>query len=202
MRNFKPFIFSAFVTLLIAGCLSQPPVPSNHYYRLSDLPVVSSSPKKLVNGTVSVKRFKSDGLHSDRAILYGSIDRPLELKQYHYHHWADMPPRLIRDHLVQYLRDAGVADKVLAYTPAQKAEYIVNGHLHRFAQVLDDSSSKVVVEVELALSKNNDRTIILIKDYSRTLQVESGDMHAAVAAFSSALDEIYAEFLRDAAAAL
>jgi len=202
MPIFNSLLLIVFLSLLTAGCMSQPPVPTNHYYRLSDSSATSPVSKKLVNGTVSVKRFKSDGLHNDRALLYGSIEQPLELKQYHYHHWADTPPRLIRDHLVQYLRNSGIADKVLAYSPAHKADYIVNGHLYRFAQVLDGSGSKVVVEIELALSKNNDRTIILIKDYSRTLEGGTGDMHATVAAFSSALDEIYAEFLRDAAAAL
>ena len=45
-----------------------------------------------------------------RPIVYVRADEPGVLRQHHYHLWSDPPPTMLRDALVDYLRE-GVASR-------------------------------------------------------------------------------------------
>ncbi len=78
--------------LILTSCVNQPPLPTDHYYRLRVAQDINSD-KEIVN-SISVIVFQADGLYRERAILYS--ENEIEVKQYHYHHWIDSPNRLLQ----------------------------------------------------------------------------------------------------------
>jgi ABC-type uncharacterized transport system auxiliary subunit len=180
--------------LLVSACSVQPPVPEDHFYRLpaASLKAVLAP---LAN-ELAVKRFVTDGLHSERAMLYSEPDQPLSLKQYHYHYWNDAPPSMIQEHIIYSFRHAGVSKQVVNYDPARRSEYTLKGKIRRFEQINRGSSSSIVIDIELRLD-NKSGDPVLIKDYSKELSTSSSAPHALVTAFAEALSAIYAEFIAD-----
>ena len=82
-----PFLF------ILTSCVKQPPLPTDHYYRLPALQGINAD-EEIIN-SISVITFQADGLYRERAILYS--ENEIEIKQYHYHHWADSLNRLLQE---------------------------------------------------------------------------------------------------------
>ena len=105
MKKYSIFAF----TLLLSACFGGgESVPQDQFYRLSDVSYDGDRLKQMVN-VLAVSSLESDVLHRERAILYSQADEPLKLQRYHYHHWTNVPSKLIQDHLVDYLRSSGMA---------------------------------------------------------------------------------------------
>lgn len=180
--------------LLVSACSVQPPVPEDHYYRLPAVSLKATS--AFLANELAVKRFITDGLHSERALLYSDSDQPLSLKQYHYHHWNDAPPRMLQENIISSLRLAGVSKQVVNYDPARRSEYTLHGKIRRFEQFNRGSSSSIVIDIELRLD-NKSGDPVLIKDYRKELSAHSSAPHDLVIAFGDALSTIYADFIAD-----
>jgi ABC-type uncharacterized transport system auxiliary subunit len=192
-------MLSAAVLVGLVGCATQEPLPAERFYRL---PIALSAPVAAVNplqGTLAVERFYTDGLHNSRALVYSEIDQPLELHQYHYHHWVDAPTRLLQEHLIDYLRKTGAADRVMSYRPSGEPNYIVSGKIRRFEQVHTENGAQahVTVDLELQLAASRSREILVLGDYNTEVAVQRGDMHAVIEGYATALDALYRRFLAD-----
>ena len=100
--------------LVLSGCFGGgSEVPQDNFYRLTDI----TSAKQLTSPfeVVAVATLKSDALHRERAILYSDVKQPLNIKRYHYHHWTQVPNELVQDHLIEYLRKAEFAPRMVRY---------------------------------------------------------------------------------------
>lgn len=181
---------------LLGGCAQQPPVPEDRFYRLAATQMTPDA--TTVAGTLAIRRFDSDGLHSGRAILYSDREQPLQLRQYHYHFWLDAPPRLIQQHMIAALRHADVTELVVEYAPPLAADYTVAGTIRRFEEVKDGGASRAAVELELQLISARRGTPLLVKDYHAEMTANSPQMHDVAAAFGHALSQIYSQFIADA----
>jgi len=177
----------------MSGCSLQPPVPEDHFYRL---PAATLKADKVLTSHITVKRFKTDGLHSERPLLFSGHDKPLSLKQYHYHFWTDAPPRMLQEHLISALRKSGIAGIVSNYDPAHRDGYIISGKIRRFEQVSRGKENKVSIDLELRLDDDRGK-IVLVKDYYSERTATSASPHDLVTAFGDALTDIYKEFLKD-----
>lgn len=188
------------VLLGAAGCGSAPPVPEERYYRIGvAAPTALSAPA--LPGLVAVAPLQSDGLHSERAVLYAEQGQPRELRRYHYHHWADSPPRLLQDQLVTYLRHARIAATVLPDDPRLLAEHRVVGRLVRFERLNDANRALATVELELGLERKGSARPILLRQYSAEIPAHDGSVPAVVEAFEQAVGDVYGRFLSDLVAA-
>lgn len=181
----------------IISCAQQQPVPSDHFYRLPDPQSSSVLDTPLVNGMVLVKQFQTDGLHIERAILYTNDEQSIELKQYRYHFWQDSPSRLVRDHLVAYLRDANMAPIVVTDN-GSAAEVVVSGKIKQFEQRIWNNDAEAVVALEFRVDRATEVQPILLKDYRTQVAVDGDSMRATVTAFDKALLELFEAFLADA----
>ena len=103
----KRLLLTLFVAAL-AGC-SAPPVPRDHYYRLLVPMPAESSGEPLLSGVMTVELLQADGLLRERPLLYSQSAAAYELQQHNYHYWNDVPPRLLQDQMVTYLRRSGAA---------------------------------------------------------------------------------------------
>jgi len=179
---------------LLASCSAQPPVPEDNFYQLPAPKITAST--KTITDTLSVKRLVSDGLHSERALLFSKAGQALQLKQYHYHHWSDTPPRMLQEHLIVALRSANVADTVTNYNPTQDVSYRLKGKIRHFEQIERGNKNQILVELELQLN-NKSGKLVLLKDY-RIIQIaNSAAPHDLVNAYGVALNTLVTEFIAD-----
>jgi len=192
--------FTYFLTVLIlgggllAGC-GQAKVPQDHYYRM-DLAAPARMEQPLLSGTLAIKRFAADGMLQARGIVYSQPARPLEVESYHYHHWTDIPPVMLQELLVGYLRAANVAPSIVAGGVDVEPDYILKGRIKRLERVIG-SSSEGIFELELSLIQANSRRVVLHRSYRQQVRADNQTVAGTVAALNQALAKVYAEFLSD-----
>jgi ABC-type uncharacterized transport system auxiliary subunit len=195
-NNFHVIFSVCLFILLTAGCMSVPPVPTDKFYSLP-VPSVTYKGNKL-DGILAIRRFVSDGLHNERAMLHADSGLPNRIESYHYHFWADTPPRMIQEHLLQALRKTGISEQVVSYSSQLRPSYVIFGKVRKFQQLLGKQPG-VVVAMELQLLKHGERKALLISDYQEVIATSSETIDEAVDKYAVALDRIYNRFLADIA---
>jgi len=188
------------VLLAVAGCGAAPPVPVERYYRIG-VAAPTALPAPVLPGLLAVAPLQSDGLHSERALLYADQGQPRELRRYHYHHWADSPPRLLQEQLVAYLRQARAAATVLPDDPRLQAEHRVVGRLVRFERLNNAERALAAVDLELGLERKGSARPVWLRQYRAEVPARDGSVAAVVEAFEQAVGDVYGRFLSDLAAA-
>ena len=197
MRSFRPFILLPIVAML-AGCFgAAPPVPKEQYFRL--MAAQPAEQASQISGGVEVVPFTGEGVMSERPLLF-SADGGRKLEQRNYAYWTDAPPQMLRDQLVAYLRQAGVADSVVPSELRIESAYAVRGTIKRLEQLVG-SNSGAVISLELAVLENGSDRLILSKIYTAERPTSGESIDDAVAALNDGLDEIFAAFASDLAAA-
>lgn len=190
----------AIILILTAGflvaCAAPGPAPGDTFYRLPPIMNADTS-TRLTDDVLYVAELHVEGIQRERAILYSHDPEAVVLDQYHYHYWATTPGRLVRDHLVDYLVSADVADKVVidsVVTPALS----VKGRIQQLLHIREPGQSSVVVNLQLWLEQPGQQRPLLINTYSEQLMVNGESMEAVVHVMAAALERIYEKFLRDA----
>jgi ABC-type uncharacterized transport system auxiliary subunit len=178
----------------LTGC-GQVKIPQDHYYRLNlNKPARMGQPA--LQGTLAVRRFAADGMLQGRAILYSQSEKPLEVESYHYHHWIDIPPLMLQELLIDYLREANIAPHVVSTDMDTKPNYIIEGRINRLERLVG-SPPEGVIELEIALIRADSRKMILHRLYRQKIPTNGRKMVATVKALNQALSKIYADFLGD-----
>lgn len=181
----------------ISGCVGRgAAVPDDHFYQLPEILPEKTFDDHLVNNTIAVEPFRSDGLHGERAILYVNSQRPLELQRYHYYHWTASPPRLIQESLLKYLRKSRLARNVVRHDPVKQVDGIISGTLLHFERITGPGGIKVDVALEL---EYDDQKLHQTwhKEYHVTLPVRNSSLHATIEGFGSALQQIFDTFVEE-----
>jgi len=182
------------ILVLLTACAAQPPVPEDNFYQLP-APQIKAM-KRTITKSMSVKRLVSDGLHGERALLFSKTGHALQLKQYHYHHWSDTPPRMLQEYLISALRRARVADIVTNYDPVHRTDYNLTGKIRHFEQIERGSKNEVLVELELRLDDKRGN-LMMLKDYRITQTASSASPHDLVQAYGMALNKLANKFIDD-----
>ncbi len=195
----KRSILPLLLSLALVACGSVDPAPEDQYYRLPAVAVSEKAATSSLEGTLAIGSIEHGGVYGERAILYSNASQPAKLQRYHYHTWADSPPRLIQDHLAVYMRNASVASNTLIDKGVVDWNYMLYGKLRRFERVMGGLGSKAVVELEFRLQKRGDDRYLLTKDYSAEVAVDDDSVNDAVEAFGAALGEIYQQLAADMA---
>ena len=187
------------LALFLAACGQAPPVPTDHYYRLTPLAESADRPR-LTEKAISVADFVAEGLYNDRALLFSSDEYASELQQHHYYFWYTSPPHMLRDYLLQMLRDANVAPVILDKGAGDQLR--ISGKLMEFERRTTREGSTVNVALELRVDDADTELPLLLKKYSTSENINNNDMPAVVTGFNIAVDRVYREFLEDLAPAL
>lgn len=180
---------------LLGGCATVPPEPPDRFYRLGE-PRVAPLPGTVLEEAVFVAALRSDGLHTERALLYSTDPGGRRLDRRRNDYWVDSPPRLVRDHLVRALRRLGVARRVHA-EPRLPARWRLGGRLLRFEELRGDGGRVVDVALELTLLDERGGTVLFQREYARRVTVAGDETTSVVAAFDRALDGIARDLARD-----
>lgn len=191
-----------FVALGVAGALlascSSPPVPTDTYYNLTSGSVMGASSGSKIAGTVEVPPFRAEGLVNERAIIYRQSDTTQ--KQYTYHYWSEPPSIMLQRGLIDALRSGQAFDQAAAPEFRANRDYELTGTLRRLEHVVGSAGGTVVVEFDLGLRRIRANDSLFLKTY-RTERSAGRGVSSAVSAMSAAMDELFADVIRDIAAA-
>src|SRR5688572_11740029 len=181
MRHLRPLLLLPLVAAL-AGCFgSAPPVPKEQYFRLiADQP--SEQASKKITGGIEVVPFAGEGVMSERPLLF-TADGGRKLEQRNYAYWTDAPSQMLRDQLVAYLRQSGVADNVVPSELRIESAYVVRGTIKRLEQLVG-SKSGAVISLELAVLENSNDRLVLSKIYTVEKPTSGESIDSAVAALN------------------
>ena len=192
----KKYLVVCFSLLLSACFGGGEPIPQDQFYRLSAASYNGDNLQP-ITAVIAVSTLDSDVLHSERSILYSQFDEPLKLQRYHYHHWTNIPSKLIQDNLVDYLRTSGIAKQVIRYGEQSTIDAEIGGQVKRFERVIGGTSTKVVVQLELFYKSRGAKPKYYQNKYEQQVVVSDTSMHTTAIAFSQALQAIYSDFLKD-----
>jgi cholesterol transport system auxiliary component len=188
-------LLTALVTVVMLGCASGP-APRDHYYRLETAaPNALAGPK--LAGTLEVGRPRAETISQGRRMLYRDASQPGEIKQHAYHHWVDPPSVMLQDQLVEYLRAAGAAENIVTPAVGVESDYLVSGRIVRLERILGGGDSRVAVELELVLTRQKDRELLLLETYREERVASGGGVAEAVTAYDQAIAAIFERFLAD-----
>ena len=183
------------LVLVISACSSAPPVPEDRYYRLPDEGATSQT-RLLRQGAIFVERFTADGIYQDRAIAYSDRSTPTVVLQHHYSFWLDSPSKMLQLRLEDYLRHADAAPLVTD-VPWASAGLSVYGRILRLDRVLGPGSTEVRVALEFNVRQAGKDVPLLVKEYKAGATAADQSVQSSVAAFGTALSEIFSRLIRD-----
>lgn len=187
--------------LLLGACFGGGAViPEDRFYRLSGPPAPAQLVTPLVD-VLAIAGLQSDDLLRERAILFSEVATPLTVRRYHYHFWTHVPGQLIQEQLLDYLRAAGLAHRVIRYGEEPGADAVIEGYLRRFERQIGNGRPRVVVALELIYRPRSGEGKPLSREYQFEEPAADESMHATVMAFSAATQKIYAAFTSEITAA-
>ena len=185
------------VIFSLAACVT-PPLPEDHYYRLETTAPATPQAAARNAATLAVQRIHMTGVYGERPLLFSTAQAPTELRQYHYHYWADNPEHLIQEQLAAYLRAAHITGRVnLTDNGVASADYQISGSVRRFEQRLEDSGAHALVELDLTLARRSDSIALLTKTYRADIVTRDNTALASAQGLSQALTQCFAEFVTD-----
>jgi ABC-type uncharacterized transport system auxiliary subunit len=199
----KKALAPVFLLPFLAGCLgSAPPVPRDHYYRLLVSAPTQIRADEQFAGVMRVELFQADGLLRERPLLFSGSGASHEVQQHDYHYWTDAPPRMLQEQLVAYLRRSGVARSVITPDLRVRADYQVTGKVKRLERLLGGGPPRVFVEIELALVRLSDSSLILIDNFVEQEPDKSDSVESAITALNRATGRLFGRFVAKAVGAI
>jgi len=181
----------------VAGCLAGP-APADHFYRLEAAGAPAPLAEPALPGVLEVRPFRAEALTSERAILYRAEADAREVHRHAYHRWVETPPDMLQQLVADHLRRAGAAERVV--TPALRvpADYELVGRIGRLEQVFGAGGPRVVLELDLAVTRiAADRELLLQEVYRAERATEGESAEAAARALGDALAEVLDRLVRD-----
>lgn len=182
---------------LLAACLGGP-APRDHFYRPDAATPSAPLAKPILRGALEVERLRADALTRERAILRVDSPESVQVTPYAYHLWIDTPTVMMQRDLAEFLRLAGVSERVILPEMNVEEDYELFGWIERLVHVTGNDS--VVVELEFSLAHPRGGGQIMRRRYRVEQAVAGSDMEAVVKAFSQAVQQIFDRLVADIAA--
>lgn len=190
--------------VLIGGCATPPPVPSDVFYRLD----VPESGRALAADarfdlTLEIRPFDADGILGERALVYTEGDHGA-LLQYSYHFWVEGPSQAVQRELADHLRATEGFTRVLTPRFRVRPDIEILGRIGRLEQVIvGEGVARVVVELEIGAERvTRDGGLLVLNTYRVDAPAADASPGSAATAMRAALRDIFDQFTGDLAAAL
>jgi len=129
--------------------------------------------------TLLVGPITASHLFRDDQIVYRSTGQAVGT--YEYHRWAEPPPEMIEDILLQELRASGRFQHVYAESSDVRGRYLLRGRLYDFSEV-DASQLAARVAFHFELFDVQAGTTVWSRSYSHDERVHRKDVAALAAA--------------------
>ncbi len=189
------YLLLAALTMSLINCGGVPPVPTDHFYRLT---IHDQNINQLtgITDNIHISPFLAEGVYNERAILFSTDPESRELQQHHYHFWITTPPNLLRDYLVEYLRNTTTSTQVIPDNIKRDGIRII-GKVLGFEIINAETGKSARVKIEFTVMKHDDVTPALVKPYQSLQTISGEDFDETVKAVNMATDHIYQEFVQD-----
>jgi ABC-type uncharacterized transport system auxiliary subunit len=195
----RPWLLLA-VLVGASGCLGGP-APRDHVYRLQVEPPESTRNAPALPGTLEIGRVWGNALTRGRPILRSDSDSAVEVTPYDFHLWVDSPTLVLQRALTAYLRQVGLAERIVSSDANTPANWVATGFIERLDHITGGGPPRVLVELELRLNEANRGRLLLRRTYRVEQPSDGAGVPAAVRAFGTAVGAIFESFAADAAAA-
>jgi ABC-type uncharacterized transport system auxiliary subunit len=183
------------VLMILAACGSSPPVPTDSFYRLT-LPLQGIEKHRITDGSIHIGNFIGEGLYNERAILYSDDEHGRKIIQHHYHFWLTSPPRMLREHMVTFLRESDSSPMVI--TDSSRGDGLrISGKVLDFEKQTAGDAVTANVGLELRVDVAGEDLPRFIKQYRLKEPVSGTSMTDVVESFNNAVFKIYSEFAAD-----
>ena len=192
--SIRAILINLSLVVLVTACAAQPPATQDRYYRISvGQPSITGA---ILSGTREMEPFVAEGLVAGRAIIHVESEGSTSLEEYNYDFWAEPPGIMIRDELMTYLRDAAIAEAIVTPEMRAKADYILSGHVSRL-EMVRGSVPKAYVELDMAVTKDSNGKVVMVKSYGLSVAASDGTVKAGVDAANQGIEAIFEQFLND-----
>lgn len=196
---FRPIkLVFAFVALVsiggLAGC-AQPPLPQDHYYRLSVPLPDQRFDAPLLDGSLQVERFAAEGVLSGRPLVYSKPGDKNELLEYYYHFWMEPPAVMMQNQFIKFMRNANVSETIVTPDMRINPAYIMTGKIRRMERIVDDN--QVAFEVEVGLREAATNKVISLDIYGMQGPAEGSTVKDAVKAMDQLLAKVFQRVIDD-----
>jgi ABC-type uncharacterized transport system auxiliary subunit len=103
---------------------------------------------------------------------------------------------LLQNQLLRLLRDAHVAPTVVTADLHVSPDFLIEGRLHRYEQIIG-APFAVVVEMDLGVVRLHGGELLLLGSYRAEKPMTGDQPSDAVLAYQAAVTEIFGRFLAD-----
>lgn len=182
--------------VLLAGCGSAPPIPSNSFYRLDIAAPATRLTAPKLNGILSVQVGAAIPLYRDRALLHSEPGAEGTLQRYHYHYWVDTPPHLLQISLADYLRSLGVAPVVVMPEDGVDEQYRLRLDIDRFEHQRGPGGGLVSVGVRVLLTERASGRLLLQERLRADATVQGDDFTRLAAGYQQATTDLFEQVFR------
>ena len=189
----KQYLLMMVVMFWVTACGDVPPVPTDHFYRLT-MPQ-GMEKQQIPDGVIYVGDFNAEGLYNERPLLYINDQEGRELRQHHYHFWVTSPAHLLHDYLIDYLRSASTASVVMS-GPSAEGGMKISGKVLEF-EYQTTGNSTANVALELRLERHGEELPGILREYRVNEPINGDSMAEIIAAFNRATLSIYNQFVAD-----
>jgi len=179
------------VSLLLMSCFGSPAsVPEDRFYTLR-----VETAERFANKykRIAINKVYAYGIYNERAFLYANAELPLQIKRYHYHHWATPPTQLIQHAFKDYLSQSHIAKDVVVQAVSSDADLRISGKILAFERVVQSAKKSVHVELEFEVYWANGQHRVF--HYTQNITAKKDTLHATAEAYGVALGNIFKEFL-------
>jgi len=174
----------------LAACVGGKPI---HYYTV-DHPMPPATAGKPDGPILLVGRISAPEALQDNRIRYRAGDS--EVGAYEYHRWTDRPSLMVRDLLIQTLRDSGRYRQVQESSSTASGDYLLRGRLEEFDEVDAPAlHSRVALQLELVNRKNG--LVVWDRHYHRDEPIAAKNIREVVESLERNLRQVVAESAAD-----
>lgn len=185
--------------LFLASCIGIPTdYPEIEYYTLSK---IENSGNNNVKIEASVFVESVSIAHEYETVFITELLENNKIEKYHYHRWIQSPDILFKNYLNSYIsRSNNFSEFYYSQTSNVIPNYIVKANIIEFEANRELKNVNVVINfVVIKNNSNNSSSVILNKNYSKTIERESSKIkdipNSLNKALYSSTDEFYNEFI-------
>ena len=172
--------------LLLAACVGEKPI---HYYRVNQ-PAAPAAAVKANGPILLVARIAAPEALQDNRIRYRAGAN--EVGAYEYHRWTDRPSLMVRELLIQTLRDSGRYRQVQEASSSAVGDFLLRGRLDEFDEI-DEPALHSRVSLRLELVDRKTGLVVWDRHFHREEPIAAKNIKDVVASLERNLQQVIAE---------
>ena len=179
----------ALIFVVMPGCGGGASTTARMYtLRLPDPP---ATPVKSSTLTIGVEHFSAVTPLNDARIL--KYESPTQLKYYNEDHWVSEPTTMVSEFAARYLERKGIAQQASLLPWIEKMDYVLQGQILNFEEVVTGDQREARVALELTLLRFPNREVVWTGTFRARRSFDESSVPAAVEALSVATQDALQE---------